>query len=58
MNFGTEGAYSRPGVSISRYENEEIGWETAYKTNLGIELSRVCLLNPNQAHNFICGPSG
>ena len=39
MNFGTEGAYSRPGVSISRYENEEIGWETAYKTNLGIELS-------------------
>lgn len=38
MNFGTEGAYSRPGVSISRYENEEIGWETAYKTNLGIEI--------------------
>ena len=21
-------------------------------------LIRVCLLNPNQAHNFICGPSG
>ena len=21
-------------------------------------LLRVCLLNPNQAHNFICGPSG
>ena len=22
------------------------------------QLIRVCLLNPNQAHNFICGPSG
>ena len=22
------------------------------------KLFRVCLLNPNQAHNFICGPSG
>lgn len=23
-----------------------------------LELNRVCLLNSNQAHNFICGPSG
>ena len=23
-----------------------------------IYYDRVCLLNPNQAHNFICGPSG
>ena len=23
-----------------------------------IKIIRVCLLNPNQAHNFICGPSG
>lgn len=39
MSFGNEGGYSRPGVSVSRYENEEIGWETAYKADLGLELN-------------------
>ena len=26
--------------------------------NVKTQIDRVCLLNPNQAHNFICGPSG
>jgi TonB-linked SusC/RagA family outer membrane protein len=29
---------SRTGISISNYANPNIGWETSYKTNLGIEL--------------------
>jgi TonB-linked SusC/RagA family outer membrane protein len=33
------GGYSRNGVRITRYENKDITWETAYKTNLGIELN-------------------
>ena len=36
--FGTNFDYSRPGVSISRYENRNITWETAYKLNLGLEI--------------------
>lgn len=39
MSFGSEGGYHRPGVSVSRYENENIGWETAYKTDIGLELN-------------------
>jgi TonB-linked SusC/RagA family outer membrane protein len=33
------GGYTRDGVRITRYENKDITWETAYKTNLGIELN-------------------
>ncbi|HWK57718.1 MAG TPA: TonB-dependent receptor [Parapedobacter sp.] len=36
--FGEDGAYSRNGVSISRYDNREITWETSKKLNLGLEL--------------------
>src|SRR5690606_28428822 len=36
--FGTEGGYSRNGISIDRYANPEITWETAKKKNLGLEL--------------------
>src|SRR3546814_20194755 len=37
-DFGTDNGYSRPGVSISRYDNPAITWETAEKVNLGIEM--------------------
>ena len=37
--FGSEFGYSRNGVSISRYENQNIAWEIAAKTNLGLEMS-------------------
>ncbi|MDO5969854.1 TonB-dependent receptor [Flavivirga aquimarina] len=40
--FGTYGqwgnAYYRPGVSISRYPNENITWEKSKKINIGLEL--------------------
>src|SRR3546814_15362163 len=37
-DFGTDNGYSRPGVSISRYDHPAITWETAAKVNLGIEM--------------------
>ncbi|MDR0865813.1 MAG: TonB-dependent receptor [Candidatus Symbiothrix sp.] len=38
MGFGTEKSYKRSGISISRYEDPYITWETAYKQNYGIEV--------------------
>jgi TonB-linked SusC/RagA family outer membrane protein len=40
IGFGTNFGYSHQGggVSINRYANDKISWETAYKSNLGIEL--------------------
>lgn len=35
-NFG--GGYTVNGISVSRYPNDEITWETAKKLNLGVEL--------------------
>lgn len=37
--FGTNWTYTRPGVSISRYQNDLITWETSKQTNLGVDLS-------------------
>jgi TonB-linked SusC/RagA family outer membrane protein len=36
--FGRENGYARPGISLSRYANNDITWETAKKTNLALEL--------------------
>lgn len=36
--FGLDGAYGRSGISISRYDNRGITWETAKKANLALEL--------------------
>jgi len=36
--WGSMYNYSRNGVSVVRYPNENITWETSKKTNLGIEL--------------------
>ncbi|GHT38952.1 hypothetical protein AGMMS49965_03710 [Bacteroidia bacterium] len=38
MGFGTEHSYNRSGISISRYADPAITWETAYKQNYGIEI--------------------
>lgn len=38
FTFGEDFGYSLNGVSISRYANDLITWETSYKTNLGLEL--------------------
>jgi len=37
--FGTNWDYFRPGVSISRYANEEIGWEESRQLNLGLDMT-------------------
>jgi len=36
--FGEDYGYSVNGVSISRYANDLITWETSYKTNIGLEV--------------------
>ena len=36
--FGKDFRETKPGVSISRYANADITWETAKKINLGLEL--------------------
>ncbi|HEY8893786.1 MAG TPA: SusC/RagA family TonB-linked outer membrane protein, partial [Niastella sp.] len=37
-NFGTNFTYSRPTVSIDRYENQNITWEKSRQKNLGMDL--------------------
>ena len=36
--FGRDNGYSQPGISISRYADPGITWETASKLNLGLEI--------------------
>jgi TonB-linked SusC/RagA family outer membrane protein len=36
--FGTDHSYGHNGISILRYPNEDITWETSYKSNLAIEM--------------------
>lgn len=40
-NFGLDGGYNRSGISISRYDNQGITWETAKKTNLALEVNML-----------------
>jgi len=37
--FGTNNGYSKPGISLSRYGDQNISWETAKKANLGLDIS-------------------
>lgn len=39
FSFGTDGGYSRPGISVSRYDNTAITWETAKNSTFGLEMS-------------------
>lgn len=43
--FGEDYGYSRPGVSVSRYANDEITWEKGNTTNIGLDLSILNSLN-------------
>lgn len=45
--FGSEFGYSRPGITISRYENPNITWEVARKTNVGLELNILNIFDFN-----------
>lgn len=37
--FGELYSYHRPGVSINRYANEKIGWETSKQANIAVDIS-------------------
>ncbi|MEO6231163.1 MAG: TonB-dependent receptor [Ferruginibacter sp.] len=43
--FGYDNAYTRNGVSISRYPNIDITWEKSYQSNVAVELSLLNRLN-------------
>jgi len=43
--FGTNYAYSKDGVSISRYANESITWEQAKTINIGMDLNLFNSMN-------------
>jgi TonB-linked SusC/RagA family outer membrane protein len=37
--FGENYGYGLNGISVSRYENRDITWETAHKANFGVDMS-------------------
>ncbi len=43
--FGYDNNYSRNGVSITRYPNQDITWEKSYQSNLALEVSFLNKLN-------------
>lgn len=47
VNWGTQLNYNPGGIEVSRYANNDIGWETSYKLNMGFELSTVWGLSVN-----------
>ncbi len=36
--FGSSSPYTRPGISVNRYENQAITWETAANSTFGLEV--------------------
>jgi TonB-linked SusC/RagA family outer membrane protein len=49
VNWGTETTYgyNPGGIDVTRYANDQIGWETSYKTNIGVEIALVNGLSVN-----------
>ncbi len=45
--FGSDFQYTKNGVTIDRYENPAITWETAEKTNIGIEMNLFNMIDVN-----------
>jgi TonB-linked SusC/RagA family outer membrane protein len=41
VNWGINMNENPGGIVVSRYANDQIGWETSYKTNLGLEFNMV-----------------
>jgi hypothetical protein len=37
--FGLNNTYSNPGITVNRYSDPDITWETSYKTNVGMDMS-------------------
>jgi TonB-linked SusC/RagA family outer membrane protein len=44
-SFGTDGGYTRNGISVGRYQNEAITWETAVNSTFGLEIGLFDKLN-------------
>lgn len=47
VNWGTQMNYNPGGISFNRYANDQIGWETSYKMNLGVEATTTFGLSAN-----------
>jgi TonB-linked SusC/RagA family outer membrane protein len=47
VSWGYDFTYNPLGVNVLRYANDNIGWETAYKTNIGAEIVFVNGLSAN-----------
>lgn len=47
INWGTNMDYNPGSISIKRYANDQIGWETAYKMNVGFEATTSFGLSAN-----------
>jgi TonB-linked SusC/RagA family outer membrane protein len=47
VNWGTQLNYNPGGVNIDRYPNFDIGWEKAYKWNVGLEIESKMGLSAN-----------
>ncbi|WP_278632108.1 SusC/RagA family TonB-linked outer membrane protein [Parabacteroides goldsteinii] len=47
INWGTLMDYNPGGISFNRYANDEIGWETSYKMNVGFEATTTFGLSAN-----------
>lgn len=47
VNWGTQMGYNPGGVSFNRYANDQIGWETSYKMNVGFEATTALGLTAN-----------
>jgi TonB-linked SusC/RagA family outer membrane protein len=43
--FGTTNGYSRPGVTINNYANNDITWETSRQANVGLEFTLLKNMN-------------
>ncbi|WP_018626931.1 TonB-dependent receptor [Niabella aurantiaca] len=41
VNWGINMNENPGGIRVNRYANDQIGWETAYKANLGLEINMV-----------------
>ena len=47
VHWGTLMDYNPGGVAFNRYANDEIGWETSYKMNVGFEATTTFGLSAN-----------
>lgn len=46
-NWGTQLNYNPGAIIVNRYANDQIGWETSYKLNTGVEINTVYGLTAN-----------